>query len=67
MNDFALNLNFNLEEYSGSKGVFPPKKHRRKRCVYVATIEKAHSLINSLLETKRIDELGLVVVDEVNT
>lgn len=34
--------------------------------VYVATIEKASGLINSLLGEGRIKELGLVVVDEVH-
>ena len=34
--------------------------------VYVCTIEKASGLVNSLLETERIAELGLVVIDEVH-
>lgn len=34
--------------------------------MYVATIEKASGLVNSLLGEGRIKELGLVVVDEVH-
>lgn len=60
----AVELDFLVEEYAGSRGRFPPIKHRR-RCLYIATIEKAHSLVNNLLEQDRLDSLGLVVVDEV--
>ena len=32
----------------------------------MSTIEKAHALFNSLLTENRVDEVGLVVIDEVH-
>lgn len=59
-------MGFAVDEYAGSKGQFPPKKRRRKRTVFVATIEKGLGLVHSLIEFNRLDEIGLIVVDELH-
>ncbi|KAF8770621.1 Helicase POLQ-like like protein [Argiope bruennichi] len=63
---FAIDLDFVIEECAGIKGTIPPRKRRKRHVLYICTIEKAHSLVNSMIEAKRMHEIGLIVVDELH-
>lgn len=66
LSPFAVQLDFLIEEYAAGKGCLPPRKRRKKRSVYIATMEKGLALFDSLIETDRANEIGLVVVDELH-
>lgn len=66
LSPFAVQLEFLLEEYAAGKGTLPPRKRRKKRSIYVATIEKGLAMLDSLIEAGRLEEIGLIVVDELH-
>lgn len=66
LSPFAVALDFLIEEYAAGKGCLPPLKRRKKKSIYIATIEKGLALFDSLIEAKRANEIGLIVVDELH-
>lgn len=53
--------NVKVEAYYNNKGSIPITQDSN---VLVCTFERANSIINNLIEEKRLDELGCVVIDE---
>ncbi|XP_030385785.1 helicase POLQ-like [Scaptodrosophila lebanonensis] len=66
MAPFAIDLDFIVDEYTAGKGRCPPAPRRKRRSLYIASIEKAVVLIDSLIEANRPQEIGLIVVDELH-
>lgn len=62
----AAEIDFHVQEYAAGSGELPPEQKIHKQSIYVATVEKGLALVNSLLEMKRLHEIGLVVVDELH-
>uniref|UniRef100_A0A6B2FZ13 Helicase POLQ-like (Trinotate prediction) n=1 Tax=Myxobolus squamalis TaxID=59785 RepID=A0A6B2FZ13_MYXSQ len=59
-------LGFHVEEYASSKGSIPPRRRYKRNSIYIATIEKACMLVNSLFAENRMDSIGVIVVDEMH-
>ncbi|XP_053952695.1 helicase POLQ-like isoform X2 [Anastrepha ludens] len=66
MSPFAIAMNFIVDEYTAGKGKCPPMKRKKRKSIFIASIEKGAVLIDSLIEAQRADEIGLVVVDELH-
>lgn len=64
LEEFGRILNFSVDGYYGSEGIMPPPPGNG---ICVATIEKANSIVNALIEGDRLMELGCIVVDEIRT
>uniref|UniRef100_A0A0N5BPB9 Helicase POLQ-like n=1 Tax=Strongyloides papillosus TaxID=174720 RepID=A0A0N5BPB9_STREA len=56
-------LGISVKIYTRFEGKIPPAKKRKGQSIYVATIERADTLINSLIKENRLQEIGLIVVD----
>ncbi|XP_030572640.1 helicase POLQ-like [Drosophila novamexicana] len=66
MSPFAIALDFIVDEYTAGKGKCPPQPQRKRRSLFIASIEKGAVLMDSLIDAQRPHEIGLVVVDELH-
>ncbi|KAH8278259.1 hypothetical protein KR044_009024, partial [Drosophila immigrans] len=66
MSPFAIAMDFIVDEYTAGKGKCPPQPQRKRRCLFIASIEKGAVLMDSLIHAERPHEIGLVVVDELH-
>ncbi|XP_037815116.1 helicase POLQ-like [Lucilia sericata] len=66
MSPFAIALDFIVDEYTAGKGKCPPVPRKKRKSIYIASIEKGAVLLDSLIDAQRANELGLVVVDELH-
>jgi POLQ-like helicase len=61
---FGERIELQVEGYFQNNGVIPPPQGPM---ICVSTVHKAHVLINKMIESDRIHELGCVVVDELRS
>lgn len=66
MSPFAISQDFIVDEYTAGKGKCPPVPRKKRKSVYIASIEKGAVLFDSLIDADRANEIGLVVVDELH-
>ncbi|XP_065359791.1 helicase POLQ-like [Calliphora vicina] len=66
MSPFAIGLDFIVDEYTAGKGKCPPVPRKKRKSIYIASIEKGAVLLDSLIDAQRANEIGLVVVDELH-
>lgn len=66
LSPFALSLNFLVEEYTDGKGKYPPRVRSEKQSIFVCTVENGALLFDSLLRSGRTNEIGLILVDDLN-
>lgn len=69
LSPFGLNLEFNVEEYVGGKGMHPPIQRKRKSTLYICTLERGAGLVDCMLANNGYlggRSVGMIVVDELH-